>query len=97
MTADMITAGEALDLGLVNAVCPPEELMIRCRELAMKISAQAPLAVAGIIRSVNAAADREKDGFREEIHEFGKCFVTDDFREGTRAFLEKRKPVFNGN
>ena len=65
-------------------------------EIATKISMQAPLAVAGIIRSVNAFYQKNTDSYKTEITEFGKCFVTEDFTEGTAAFLEKRKANFKG-
>jgi enoyl-CoA hydratase len=96
MTADMIDAPEAYRLGLVNQVVPAGELMDRCLETAGKIMKQAPLAVASVIRSVNAAFEPGVNGFETEAAEFGKCCDTSDFNEGTAAFLEKRKPVFKG-
>ncbi|MBL0340277.1 MAG: enoyl-CoA hydratase/isomerase family protein [Bacteroidetes bacterium] len=96
MTADMIGAAEALALGLVNYVTTPDEMMIKCREIAGKIAQQAPLAISGIIRCVNKLYDKEDVNFETEIEEFGKCFVTQDFTEGTTAFLEKRKANFKG-
>ncbi len=96
MTADMINAQDALQLGLVNYVTEPGDLMTKCFEIAEKISVQAPLAIAGIIRSVNACYDKNTDGYNTEIIEFGKCFVTEDFNEGTEAFLTKRKAIFKG-
>lgn len=94
MTADMVGAADALQLGLVNHVVPQEQLMEKCKELALKIMKQAPLAIASIIRCVNAS--QSDAGFDTEIEEFGKCFVTDDFKEGAGAFLDKRNPVFKG-
>lgn len=96
MTADMINADEALRLGLVNYITQPDELLNKCIEIANKIALQAPMAIAGIIRSVNAYYDNTLDGFNWEIKEFGKCFVTEDFAEGTSAFLEKRQANFKG-
>lgn len=96
LTADMIGADEALSLGLVNYVTTPEELMNKCREIAGKIAQQAPTAVSGIIRCVNALYDKGSVNFNTEIAEFGKCFITEDFKEGTAAFLEKRKANFKG-
>lgn len=96
MTADMIDASEAYRLGLANYVVPADQLMDKCREILNKIKAQAPLAIAEIVRTVNAFYDKEKDGYREEIERFGACFTTEDVREGTDAFLNKRKAVFKG-
>ncbi len=96
MSADMIDANEAYRLGLVNYVVPADQLMDKCREILNKICAQAPFAVAEIVRTVNAFYDKEKDGFREEVERFGACFTTDDFKEGTDAFLNKRKAAFTG-
>jgi len=96
MTADMIDAEEAYRLGLVNHVTAPDALLAKCLEIATKISQQAPLAVAGIIRSVNACYEKNTDGYATEIKEFGKCFITEDFTEGTTAFLGKRQANFKG-
>lgn len=96
MTADMINAEEALSLGLVNYVTTPEALMDKCMEVINKIKPQAPLAISAIIKSVNANYAKDKDGFQTEIDAFGDCFVTEDFKEGTDAFLNKRKAEFKG-
>lgn len=96
MTADMLTAQQALELGLVNYVTTPELLMPKCIELLEKIKTKAPVAVAGVITSINAYYNYGIDGYAKEVSEFGKCFSTADFKEGTGAFLEKRKANFTG-
>jgi enoyl-CoA hydratase len=94
-TAGMISADEALTWGLVNHVCAPEELMDLAEKTAGKILNNSPLAIASAIRSVNALYSKGgQAGFDTEVEEFGKCFGTSDFKEGTGAFLEKRKPNF---
>lgn len=95
-TADMITAAAAEKIGLVNYVVPAEELLAKAEEILSKIKQRAPLAIGSAIRAVNAAIRHDENGFEMEIKEFGKCFDTEDFKEGTSAFLEKRKAVFLG-
>lgn len=93
-TAGMITAEEALKWGLVNHVVEPEALMEKAEEIAGKILKNSGSAIASAIRAVNANFTDGVHGFEVEIEEFGKCFGTEDFKEGTSAFLEKRKPNF---
>lgn len=97
MTADMIPAAEAHRLGLVNHVVPQAELMSKSKEILSKIATKAPLAIAAVIRCVNSHFAYNEDGFETEIREFSECFGSADFKEGTQAFLEKRKAQFTGN
>ncbi len=96
MTADMIGAEDAKALGLVNHVFPMAELMAETKKIAQKIQTKAPVAVAKVIACVNDAARGEARGFHNEITRFGECFATEDMKEGTSAFLEKRKASFAG-
>lgn len=96
MTADMIGADEAKSLGLVNHVLPLAELLGKTREILQKIHTKAPVAIAKVIACVNDAAKGENAGFANEIKRFGECFATEDMKEGTGAFLEKRKAIFKG-
>lgn len=96
LTGDMINAEEALNLGLVNYVTEPEHLMDRSIEIAHKLHTRGPLALAGVIKSVNAHFISGIDGFGFEARTFGALASTDDFEEGTTAFIEKRKPAFQG-
>lgn len=96
MTADMVTATDALALGLVNHVVTQEELLPKAEEILNKILTRAPLALAAAIRAVNDAHTDGVNGFDTEIEEFARCFGTKDFKEGVAAFLQKRKPEFKG-
>ncbi len=95
MSGSQIDAEEAWRIGLVNYVTTQEELMGKCENLMHKITKNAGLAIAQVIDCVNAAYT-EDDGFQTEANSFGNCCKTDDFKEGTTAFLEKRKPEFQG-
>jgi enoyl-CoA hydratase len=95
LTGDLINATQALQSGLVNHITPPEELMNKTRSLLLRIIAKAPLAIAKCIAAINAAGENV-DGYALETSLFGECFDTEDMKEGTTAFLEKRKPVFKG-
>lgn len=94
--AGMIKADEALQWGLVNHVVPADQLLAKCNELAAAIVKNSPTALAAAIRAVNAGYEPGANGLQREIEEFGKCFGTEDFKEGTTAFVEKRKANFRG-
>lgn len=96
MSANMIDAANALQWGLVNEVVEQEQLLTRAQEILQLIHTKAPLAVAGCIETANAVFNEKLDGYAIEIDVFGKCFATEDMKEGTTAFIEKRKPNFQG-
>ncbi len=96
MSAHMIDANEAKQLGLVNYVTTADTLLEHTKKILEIINSKAPLAVAGCIKAANAVYDETKDGYAVEIEEFGNAFATDDMKEGTTAFLEKRKANFSG-
>lgn len=96
MTGDLINAEQALKLGLVNYVVPQDQLILKCIELLEKIKSKSPKAITSVINTINAYFDNNIIGFATEIEEFGKCLATEDFKEGTSAFIEKRKAEFVG-
>lgn len=96
MSAHLVDAAEARDLGLVNYVTTAETLLDHTHKILEVINSKAPLAVAGCIRAANAVFDESRDGYALEIEEFGNAFDTADMKEGVSAFLEKRKANFSG-
>jgi enoyl-CoA hydratase len=96
MTAGMIDAEAALNYGLVNHVTTQEELILLAEKIASKIMRNSSVSIKGAIKAINANYTDGVDGFKVEIKQFGKCFGTEDFTEGTTAFLQKRKADFPG-
>ena len=93
-TAGMISADDAKQWGLVNHVTTPEELMPLAEKIAGKILKNSPNAISAAMRAINANYVDGVNGYDAEIEEFGKCFGTPEFIEGTTAFMEKRKASF---
>lgn len=96
MTAGMLTTEEAKNYGLVNYSVPQPELIDFCLGIAQRIIKNSPVAISKAIKAINANFKDGVNGFETEIKSFGKCFGTEDFKEGTTAFLEKRKAEFKG-
>ena len=97
LTCQMITADQALEFGLITQAVPQEELLSTAASVAQKILNNSPFAMNQAIQAVNAAYDENQNGYDIEINAFGTCFGSEDFKEGTVAFLEKRKANFTGN
>jgi enoyl-CoA hydratase len=95
LTGDQIDAQEAFRIGLVNRVVPLPELLSSAEAMALKIIGKGQLAVKLALQSVSASGELQLgEGLSLEAELFGRCCVTEDFREGITAFLEKRKPAF---
>jgi len=102
MTAQIINAEEALQLKLVNHITTVENLIIKTTEILQLIQTKAPIAISKIIDCVNTAVLSDsaytngKSGYEKEAEAFGDCFNTQDMKEGTSAFMEKRTAKFKG-
>jgi len=94
LTADMIDANEAKNLGLVNHVVSLEELLPTCMSILTKTSRMGPLAITKSIEAINAYFDKSKNGFEVEYNTFGELLTTDECSEGVTAFIEKRRAEF---
>ena len=97
LSGEMISADEALRIGLVNHVTEPGDLISTCEAIARKIIEKGPLAVRYCMEAIERGMEMpQEEGLFLEATLFGLCASTDDMREGTTAFLEKRPPVFKG-
>jgi len=96
LTADMIGAEEAKQLGLVTHVIPLGQEVAKAKEIIQKIATKGPVAVSKVIAAVNAYFNYLEDGYDKEADGFSDCTSTADFKEGASAFLEKRKANFTG-
>ena len=94
LSAEMIDAATALNYGITNKVVPIEGLIETAKKMAKKIIKNSPMAIAKAIQCINANYTSGADGLAFEVNAFGDCFGTPDFKEGTSAFLEKRKADF---
>ena len=94
LSAKMINTQDALKWGLINYEVKQESLLAKCNEIAEQIIKHSPKAIQYAIKSINAGFNHELNGFQVEIDSFGDCFESEEFVEGTNAFLEKRKPKF---
>jgi enoyl-CoA hydratase/carnithine racemase len=95
LSGEMIDAREAYRIGLVNEIVPAANLIARAEAILKKIGANAPIAVKLSLEAVNKGLETS-EGLLLEASYFGLCAATEDKREGTSAFLEKRPPQFHG-
>ena len=97
LTGRRVDAEEALSIGLINRIAPPGELLPEALQLAKEVASLAPLAISACLQAVTKGTELPlAEGLDLEAGLFASLFATEDMREGTRAFLEKRKPVFKG-
>lgn len=98
ITAEKLTATEAQQIGLVNHVVKdPEALVVRSKNILKKIIANGPIAIGMLINCVNAVCNPCENGYQTEANSFANCCKTEDFKEGSTAVFEKRKPQFKGS
>ena len=96
ISAGLIDSNTALQYGLVNYVVSQEQLLEKTIGILRNINTKAALAVTKCIEAANAVFDQAQNGYEKEVNGFGECFASEDMKEGTSAFLEKRKAAFKG-
>jgi len=97
LSGAIISAAEALRIGLVDEVLPSDHLMVRAEELAKEIAGNAPIAIERTLLAVDSGLDHSlEDGLAEEARHFAQCCATQDKAEGTAAFLAKRAATWTG-
>lgn len=97
LSGGMVSAQDAKEMGLINAIFPQESLMEACIKLASKILRNGPIAIRETIYSVNEGLDLSlEEGLKQEAQRFGTIFESEDQTEGTTAFVEKRRAKFTG-
>ena len=94
LTAEIISASDALNFGLVTKVVTQDKLMETAFDMVQKLSTKSPMAIQAVIQCVNTHFESTRPGFEAEISKFGQAFGTSDFNEGTKAFMEKRSPAY---
>lgn len=96
LSSESISAQKALEWGLIHGITQKEDLLSIGMEKMNRIISKSPLTLSAAIKAINAFGNPHEDGFSIEISEFSKLFESQDFKEGTQAFLQKRKPNFKG-
>jgi len=96
LSAKMILAKEALEIGLINRIVPKEKLLLEAAKIGNEIAKNSPLAIKKAIESINAYYSETENGYDKESISFASCFQSEDFKEGIQAFLKKKKANFKG-
>ena len=96
LTGSMINSSRALSIGLISKVVNSDELIDSAIDISKKILINSPFAISKAIKAINFGFNHNKNGLKKEIELFSECFDSEDFNEGTNAFIEKRKPNFIG-